>query len=164
MKGIPTISDNEEIARVLHKEWIVDNTLQINAFALRCGETYLSVNRKSIKSFLDDIRDFVGSHPCYAVFDNASACRIACMNTGEVRDIRVVLGDKVLDVSVEVEPRNKNCQSHAGIFTRYEGKNIKGGQNVDLEMDNSIHVPSSAILQKVQHHLLRLAKLESLAL
>lgn len=31
MKGIPTISDKEEIARILHREWIVDNTLQINA-------------------------------------------------------------------------------------------------------------------------------------
>ena len=164
MKDTQTINDKEEIARILHREWIVDNTLQINAFALRCGETYLSVNRKSIKTFLDDIRDFVGSHPCYAVFDNASACRIASMNTGEVRDIRVVLGEKTMDVSVEVEPRNKNCLSHAGIFTRYEGKNVKGGQLVDFETDNGIHVPSSAILQKVQHHLLRLAKLETLAL
>ena len=164
MKGIPTIRDEEEIARILHREWIVDNTLQINAFALRCGETYLSVNRLSIKIFRDDIRFFVDNHPCYAVFDNAAACQIACMNTGEVRDIRVVLGDKVMYVSVEVEPRNKKCQSHAGIFTRYEGKNIKGGQHVNFEMDNGIHVPSSAIFQKVQHHLLRLVRLETLAL
>ena len=122
MMGIHTISNKEEIVCILHREWIVDNTLHINAFALRCGETYLSVNRKSVKTFRDDIQDFVGSHPCYAFPGNTSACRIACMNTGEVRDIRVVLGDKVMDVSVEVEPRNTNCQSHAGIFTRYEGK------------------------------------------
>ena len=161
MKDIPAISDEEEIVRVLHREWIVDNILQINAFALRRGETYLSVNRKSIDTFCDDIRNFVGSHPSYASFDNASVCRIACMNTGEVRNVRVVLGEKVMDVSVEVEPRNQNCQSHAGIFTRYEGKNIKGGQTVDFKMDDGIHVSSSVLFQKVQHQLLRLVRLES---
>ena len=65
-----------------------------------------------------------------------------------------------MDLSVEVEPRDSHYQSHAGIFTRLSGQNIKGGQQKDVSIDDHTTVPVMAILQKVQHRLLALSALE----
>ena len=49
MNADSSIIDNEEqVARILHQDWIVEGLLQVSAFALSEGETYLSVNRPSI--------------------------------------------------------------------------------------------------------------------
>ena len=45
------IDNNEPVVRILHKEWVVDGQLQITAFALRQGESYISVNRPAIETF-----------------------------------------------------------------------------------------------------------------
>ncbi len=45
MSSASTINGNEKVVRILHRDWVVDNELQINAFALRQNETYISVNR-----------------------------------------------------------------------------------------------------------------------
>jgi len=34
------VDDGETVARILHREWIVDGELQIYAFALRKNEAY----------------------------------------------------------------------------------------------------------------------------
>ena len=102
------IDNNETVVRILHKEWVVDGQLQITAFALRQGESYIQLSA---------------------------------------------------DVSVEVEPRDAHYKSHAGIFTRYDDKNIKGGQEA-IQDKNDCLMPVRAILQKVQHQLLALSTLE----
>ena len=56
------IDQKEEIARILHREWVVDGRLQLNAFALRPGESYLSVNRLAVESSSSDIHDFISHH------------------------------------------------------------------------------------------------------
>ena len=33
------VENSEHVARILHREWIVDGVLQVNAFALSDGET-----------------------------------------------------------------------------------------------------------------------------
>ena len=48
MNTTPSVDDKETVVRILHKEWVVDGQLQITAFGLRQGESYISVNRPAI--------------------------------------------------------------------------------------------------------------------
>lgn len=154
------IDNNETVVRILHKEWVVDGQLQITAFALRQGESYISVNRPAIETFLSDVSDFVSKHADYKVSDEGSlAYRQASLGVSAVRNIKVELGQLSVDVSVEVEPRDAHYKSHAGIFTRYDDKNIKGWQEA-IQDKNDCLMPVRAILQKVQHQLLALSTLE----
>ena len=82
------------------------------------------------------------------------------MSVKEVRSIQVDLGSLSADVSVDVEPRSLHYHSHAGIFTRVNGKNIKGGHQTAVYEDEYRILPVGAIHQKVQHALLALSKLE----
>ena len=70
-----------------------------------------------------------------------------------------ILGQLSADLSVEVEPRDAHYKSHAGIFTRYDEKIIKGGQET-IRDKNDCLMPVRAIFQKVQHQLLAFAILE----
>ena len=47
MNSVRIVDDNEVIARILHKDWVVDGQLQIFAFVLRSNESYISVNSSS---------------------------------------------------------------------------------------------------------------------
>lgn len=47
MNSVRIVDDNEVIARILHKDWVVDGQLQIFAFVLRPNESYISVNSSS---------------------------------------------------------------------------------------------------------------------
>lgn len=123
------VDDGETVARILHREWIVDGELQIYAFALRKNEAYISVNRPSVASFESDVLDFIIEHPAYRSESDSLSFKQAELNVCEIRKITSELGDLSLDVSVEVEPRYSHYKSHAGIFTRVEGRNIKGGQH-----------------------------------
>ena len=155
----PSVDDKETVVRILHKEWIVDGQLQITAFALRQGESYISVNRPVIDTFLSDVSDFVSKHADYKVSDKGSLTyRQASLSVSAVRNIKVELGQLAADVSVKVEPRDAHYKSHAGIFTRCDEKNIKGGQE-SIQDKNDCLMPVRAILQKVQHQLLALSTL-----
>ena len=160
MNSTSTISGNETVVRILHRDWIVDDELQISAFSLRQNETYISVNRPIIESFDDDISDFLSKHTEYLISDKPKTYKHAAMNVEELRSIKVLLGQNSLDVSVEVEPRDSHYKSHAGIFTRLSGENIKGGQQKDVPIVDEITLPISAIYQKVQYKLLSIATLE----
>ena len=146
------VSNTEKIVRILHRDWVVEGQVQINAFSLRLNETYISVNRPAISSFFDDVLDFITKHQDFLISENSSYQQ-ASLGVGDVRNIKIELGKDVADVVVEVEPRDKNYLSHAGIFTRCDGKNLKGGQQ-------DKHIPVAAILQKVQYKLLQLSHVE----
>ena len=155
------VDDNETVARILHREWIIVGELQIYAFALRKNETYFSVNRPSIASFESDVLDFIIEHPAYKSESDSLSFRIAELNVCEIRRIKVELGELSIDVSVEVEPRDSHYKSHAGIFTRIEGRNIKGGQQQMLITDNGKVVSYKAIHLKVQYALFALSNLKN---
>ena len=160
MTVTPSVDNNETVVRILHKEWVVDGQLQVTAFALRQGESYISVNRPSIDTFTSDVSDFVSKHADYKVSDEGLLIyRQAGLEVSAVRNIKVELGQLSADLSVEVEPRDAHYKSHAGIFTRYDEKNIKGGQE-SIQDKNDCLMPVRAILQKVQHQLLAIAILE----
>lgn len=42
MNKEPIVSSDEQIARILHPEWVVDDEVQYSAFVLSNGETYTS--------------------------------------------------------------------------------------------------------------------------
>lgn len=159
MSSILSVSGDEKVVRILHRDWVIDGKIQINAFALRQNETYISVNRPAIESYVNDVSDFVTNHKAYCVSDDSQSVRLAGLNVGDIRTIDVTLGQQKVDVAVEVEPRDSHYQSHAGIFTRLAGTNIKGGQQMSVSVDN-VTLPVMAIYQKVQHKLLALSSLE----
>lgn len=57
------VSNHENVARILSKEWIIDGTLSNVAFSLRSNETYISVNRPAIDSYDSDVAAFIEKHP-----------------------------------------------------------------------------------------------------
>lgn len=123
---INQISSEESIARILSKEWIVKDKLLSVAFALKAGETYLSVNRPAIETYNNDVSTFVRNHNSYA-FDNNGYKR-AVMNVGDVRGMSISAGETKMKIDVEVEPRAAHTKSHAGIFARFQNVNLKKGQ------------------------------------
>lgn len=147
-----SISNSETVARILKKDWFDDGKLMHVAFALRNGETYISVNRLSSESYESDVREFVSTHPDYFFGKKSQEYCRADLNVGEVRDIRVVLEEKSIDIDVDVEPRNIHVKSHAGIFTRHNSLNLKLGSTISLE-DESV-VSTDDILLKVRLQLL----------
>ena len=95
-------------------------------------------------------------------------------NVGEIRAIDVKVGDTNMNIDVEVEPRNTHTKSHAGIFTRFQNKNIKRGQLIkavataeEIKHDQLLKVgpvadeiSANSILLEVRSELLRMATVE----
>ena len=150
------VISSEEIARIINPEWIEEGILLNDAFALRRGETYISVNRPSIDSYDDDISDFVKKHQDFAFSENIY--KRALLNVGDVREVKVSLGEINANIDVEVEPRDAHYKSHAGIFTRFENKVIKSGQLLDVHSDE--FVSADTILLEVRMSLLGLSTVQ----
>ncbi len=108
MNDVQEISDNEKVVRILHRDWVVEGQLQINAFSLRPNETYISVNRPSVETFMADVSDFTSKHTDFLISDQPPSFRQASLIVGKVRSIDVKLGQEVAEVTVEVEPRDIN--------------------------------------------------------
>lgn len=152
-----SVSDKENVARILCREWFEGDKLLNVAFALRYRETYLSVNRPAIETFNDDIAFFIKTHSLYAFDEDNTFCRLATMNVGGVKNIKVELDGKNVDIDVTVEPRDTKIQSHAGIFTRYNDCNLKMGDTINIQQEA---VPVDDILLKVRLRLMRLVSVE----
>ncbi|MBQ4406063.1 MAG: hypothetical protein II852_03535 [Bacteroidales bacterium] len=156
MKNV--VSSDENIARIIRNEWISDGELLITAFALAPKETYLSVNRPSVESYQNDVREFISKHPDYQSNNNTTYNR-ALMNVGDVRNIDIQFNGKKLNVDVEVEPRDSHTKSHAGIFVRTEKQNVIHGRELFGE---SVPAGISAddILHEVRWALYDIAELQ----
>lgn len=110
---------------------------------------------------MDDVRGFLFIHPDYLVEKDMYSC--ALLNVGDIRHIEVKVDGEVVGVDVEVEPRAKHLKSHAGIFTRYGGKNIKTGQVINIEKQQK-GVPSDDILLDIRLSLLDISSVENFIL
>ena len=153
-----TVSSDEKIARIIRNEWISDGELLITAFALAPKETYLSVNRPTVETYKNDVREFVSKHPDYQC-DNRTSYNRALMNVGDVRNIDIQFNGKKLNVDVEVEPRDSHTKSHAGIFVRTENQNVIHGREL---FGGSVPpgVSSDDILHEVRWALYDIAELQ----
>lgn len=73
--------------------------------------------------------------------------------------MNVKVDGKQLNANVEVEPRDLFTKSHAGIFTRYNGVNLKKGYSLAAQgLDKD--VSADDILLEVRDQLLDMASLE----
>lgn len=159
MKKEQIVESSENVARILSSEWIVDGELQQSAFTLSPNETYLSVNRTSIDSYEDDVRNFVSTHEKFQ-FDDGKSYRRAMLSVSAVRDIKVFDEDnQQLEINVEVESRATHTKSHAGIFVRSGSTNIIPNRQIPEGLTKKV-VSSDIILQDVRWELLNLAQLE----
>ena len=66
------------------------------------------------------------------------------------------MGDRTANIEVEVEPRCEHVKSHAGIFTRYEGGNLKSDGTIQIMQEN---VSADDILLKVRQKLLQMSEI-----
>ena len=151
------IQESEDVARLVDNEWIVNGRLQLTAFALRRGETYISVNRVSVSSYNEDVASFILTHPSYS--KSKGYYNRAILSVKDIRSIAVEIDSEMLSVDVEVEARSRNIASHAGIFVRHNGKNIKTGNQVVIKKQ-SLGISADDILLDVRMSLLRIANLE----
>lgn len=153
------INNNENVARILRKFWVLDNEIQHTAFMLRCGETYISVNRPAVASYDSDVRNFVETHPDFYADESKTKYSRALLNVGEIRATKVSFSGITLNINVEVEPRDVFTKSHAGIFTRHENRNVKTGDTLYIKsLDENIS--ADEVLLEVRSRLVDLAKLE----
>lgn len=152
------VADDEQVARIVSHEWVIDGELQLTAFALAPRETYLSVNRPVIDTYDEDVLQFVSSHSSY--FDEKKqSYKRALLEVKDVRAISVEKDGLRLNANVEVEPRDSHTKSHAGIFVRVEGKNVVHGRLLP-EGQLPYNVSEEYLLQQVQWDLLELAELQ----
>ncbi len=153
------VSDKENVARILSPKWVVDGAILHVAFTLKENETYISVNRPSVESFQEDVYAFVASHPDFSFDEKHSAYLCALLNAGDVRSIVVLVDDKPLNVSVEVEPRDSFTKSHAGVFTRLDSSILKKGASLPIEGLEK-EISADDVLLEVRSQLIDMAKLE----
>lgn len=158
-KNSETVLSSEHVIRLLNRIWIVEGMLQPAAFALNAGETYLSVNRPAIVSYASDVTDFLSKHASYTIRGNLHSYYRAKLSVGAVRNIGCLIGDERLTVDVDVEPRALHYQSHAGIFTRVDGVNVKADKPIVLG-SKKYGVSSEPVLMKLRFALLRLSHVE----
>lgn len=157
MIPVSIISDEEEVARILHQDWVIDGKLQLGAFTLRPNETYISVNRPAIESFSKDVASFVKSHPMYQYSDTAYRC--ALLSVKGLRDISLTSDGKPVNIDVEVEPRAIHVASHAGIFTRVGTTNIKKGTILPAEA-LPLGMSADDVLMEVEWSLIAISSIE----
>lgn len=153
------VENTEDVIRILDRNWVKDGMIMHMAFTLRERESYISVNRTSVDSCDTDIESFVCSHPSFYSDDIRQNYWRALLNVGKIRDISVSTDELKLNIDVEVEPRDTFTKSHAGIFTRHEGKNIKQEDFIHIKELNK-GVSADSILLEVRDQLLQLAELQ----
>ena len=151
------IQNNEDVARILSNEWFDNGKLLHIAFRLRKGETYISVNRPAISSYQSDVEDFIKNHCDYQLMPDTY--RRALLNVGKIRNIKVSVGDTSMFADVEVEPRNTKTLSHAGIFTKFQNKNVKEGQIIKTGVAEK-EISADTLLLEIRCLLLKLCKIE----
>ena len=159
MTDSTTVDSSEKVARILSTEWFVDGQLMNLAYTLLEGETYISVNRPVINTYDSDVAGFVTKHGKY-LFGTDNYKR-AILSVSDIRAIKINAFGEPLKINVEVEPRDSHTKSHAGIFTRFENKNVKRGDTLSL-LEKEISADD--VLIKVRTQLLNMTTVEQMTL
>jgi len=159
MTDSTTVDSSEKVARILSREWFVDGQLMNIAYTLLEGETYISVNRPVINTYDSDVADFVAKHDKYLFGTEKYKRAMLCVS--DIRAIKIDAFGEPLKINVEVEPRDSHTKSHAGIFTRYENKNVKRDDTLN-HLDKEISADD--VLIKVRTQLLKMSTVEQMTL
>jgi hypothetical protein len=153
------VSSEESIARLVSTEWVLNGILQPTAFTLNQGESYLSVNRPAVETYDSDVAAFIQAHPSFRIVPEEPLYYRAMMNVGEVRSCDIKVGQMQIKIDVDVEPRDLHTKSHAGIFTRYEDKNLRLGQTFQINASAET-ISTDSVLLEVRTYLMDIATLE----
>ena len=153
------IPSSENVARLLTPDWVFEGVLQHTAFMLKANETYISVNRPAVETFHQDVTSFLSSHPHYCVEGTDDTYQCAMLNVGDIRAINVAYEDKIMDINVEIEPRDAHVKSHAGIFTRFHSEIVKNGKVLKYGPIGE-EISADQILLDVRFQLLSIASIE----
>ncbi len=150
------IADTEIVARAIFSPQMIspEGDLLLAAFALRVfkdgkAESYISVNRTSVDSWIDDIRRIPQRR-------NRVFYGYAELGVEQVHSIDLEVNGH--DIVFNVYDCSENSTpSHAGIFVDIEGNVLTGGENPILSalMPNQ---PESFVMMAIQEELLNIAK------
>lgn len=150
------ISDSENVARAIFSPQMigVNGELLLSAFALRVfkdgtAEEYISVNRISVESWLDDIRKIPQRK-------NRHLYGYATLNVGQVHRISLQVNGHQVEFNV-YDCSENSALSHAGIFVEIEGDVLTGGSNLVLSA-LAPNLPESFVMMAIQEELLNIAK------
>ena len=149
------IPSSEKVARILNPEWIQDGVLMHEAYHLRVGETYISVNRPSVSSYDNDVSDFVRNHPSFSY--EGDKYKRSLLGVDDIRNINVVFEGIEAHVNVEVEPRDVHYKSHAGIFIYLDNEGLQGDR-IGFFKPLPANISASPFQLRVQGRLLKLAR------
>ena len=150
------VDDTEDVARAIFSPQMIgpDGELLMSAFALRVfrdgtSEDYISVNRTSIESWLDDIRQIPQRK-------NRKLYGYAELNVGHVHSIDLQLNGQNIEFHI-FDCSKGSTPSHAGIFVSVAGNVLTGGVNPILSklVPNQ---PESFVMMAIQEELLSIAK------
>lgn len=150
------IGDQENVARAIFSPQMIgeNGELLLAAFALRIfkdgtAEDYISVNRMSVATWLDDIRKIPQRR-------NRRLYGYAELNVGQVHHIELQVNGHEVTFNV-FDCSEGSTASHAGINCEIEGRTLKGGSNPFLSA-LAPNQPESFVMMAVQEELLNIAK------
>jgi hypothetical protein len=141
---------SEKVARAIFSPMMIDaqGRITANAFALRHKESYISVNRLSVPSWLDDIKTIPQNR-------NRVLFGYSLMAIGDVISQGFKWNDCKVDFFVADKSSRMN-KSHAGIFICFDSKVLKGNKDVILSpLDKDTNAPALALF--IQMKLAKLA-------
>lgn len=150
------ISDSENVARAIFSPQMIgaNGELLLSAFALRVfkggtAEEYISVNRISVESWLDDIKKIPQRK-------NRHLYGYATLNVGQVHRISLQVNGHQVEFNVYDCSENSTL-SHAGIFVEIKGDVLTAGANPVLSA-LAPNLPESFVMMAIQEELLNIAK------
>ena len=147
------IQNEENVARAIFLSDMMEEggTISYAAFSLRHNESYFSVARLAISSWLDDIMKI----PQSGTRQLGGYCR---MNVGTIRATGLQHGCDKLSFDVEDKSSPTNA-SHAGIVVSYASNQLKGDKNLILKPVPP-DMPTSRLLMKIQSRLTKIAQFD----
>lgn len=150
------LSDLENVARAIFSPQMIgeNGELLLAAFSLRVfkdgtAEDYISVNRMSVESWLDDMRK-IPQHRNRRLYGYAE------LNVGQVHHIYLQVNGHNVTFNV-FDCSDMSTVSHAGINFEIEGQTLKGGSNPFLTALVA-NQPESFVMMAIQEELLNIAK------
>ena len=141
------MAEKENVARLMKKIWICDGVISSAAFNLRpqIRETYISVLRECVDTFLIDIKKICKESPVI----------YALMSTDDIQSLSIEALEDDIKFSVKVVD-NMNIKSHAGIFITINGQQLVGGEPFEsLEIKHGMS--ADCVLLEIRKAIAKLA-------
>lgn len=144
------IEDKANVARAIFFPQMINDRglLSRAAFSLRHNESYISVCRMDIDSWLDDMKAIPAN-------TERQLYGYAVLNVGDVRKQSFSHDNHKVELDVVDKHTGKN-KSHAGIVVAFDGEGLQGDKNSILKVLPP-NTYAQTLLLKVQRRLLKLA-------